>query len=677
MAQISDSTSEQVSFIVCVISITIYGTGILALLVAFYHRKYPLLKAKHLPLLALSHFGAILWNVGFLHASNFLILPARWELCGLWDIWIQWVFGVMLLSGVLILRLYSLYRVFVQRKSVTVKELVIVSIYYYLPIVLCAVFFTIMPKVGSWYNPVTKKCQVNAIYQGTAFGIVSLALIGLGWLTYNLRGIRRSFNEFKELRIGFFLVLLVFSVNAILVMTHLSQSMLNRCILAVFNVLAGNLYFWLTLGRPLYGCLFQRQQYLDKFLHTLALDGVYTEDLSSSDGGATSYGHLRRAPSYRGYTEEDSPAMAEKGGWPSKQNGTQRLSQVGMDSHMSIMNVSMPTKIAAPVPLKRIRPQEMMNKSKTPEQLSIKSGKTIDAHNEPRYETLKDHSAASKPCVNRHLSHDDMTETQRISRGWTLSPVLSSSRSTSQPSPTPWIVDDTRPTLSLHELRQILVESEMARSTESLTLYNAVPVLSKNDSCASLRRSTDVEPSRPLKAELHLNTRTGTCDTMAFSATSYRSYLTDTSRKSYEIYDVYEEEHDNNHEHCEMNRHRTATIAQQESSRNGLSPINTHRPSYESVSSPRSPRFALSPRMPVRVSMSPLMHREMAQANGCSATSLPPPPPLPLSLPALSPTTSSRGQSSSNNSSPTSYNRADIASIQRTPSAASRQQRFI
>ncbi|RKP24985.1 hypothetical protein SYNPS1DRAFT_16323, partial [Syncephalis pseudoplumigaleata] len=257
---------DHVRFIICAVSAAVYGVGILALLIAFYNHKYPLLKAKHLPLLTISHIGAIMWNVGFLHASNFLVLPASIDYCALWDVWIQWVLGVMLLSGVLILRLYSLYRVFVQRKSATTKELGVVSAYYYAPIIACAVVFTALPRFGASYNPVARKCKVDPVYHGTAFGFVLIALMGLGWLTYKLRGIRRSFNEFKELRIGFFLVLLVFSVNALLVMTRLSQSLLSRYILAALNVLAGNLYFWLTLGRPLYGCLFRRQYYLNKFL---------------------------------------------------------------------------------------------------------------------------------------------------------------------------------------------------------------------------------------------------------------------------------------------------------------------------------------------------------------------------------------------------------------------------
>jgi hypothetical protein len=171
---------SSIRFIVCVTSAVVYGIGLLALLIAFCNHKYPLLKAKHLPLLTISHIGAISWNIGFLHASEFLVLPPSWELCALWDVWVQWVFGVMLLSGVLILRLYSLYRVFVQRKSAATRELGIISAYYYTPIIICAIVFTILPRFGSWYNPTLRKCKISSIYHGTAFGIVLLALLGLG-----------------------------------------------------------------------------------------------------------------------------------------------------------------------------------------------------------------------------------------------------------------------------------------------------------------------------------------------------------------------------------------------------------------------------------------------------------------------------------------------------------------
>ncbi|RKP10396.1 hypothetical protein THASP1DRAFT_27841 [Thamnocephalis sphaerospora] len=303
MVQHAGAVSAATSRAVLLAAAVVYGASLLALFVAYCNYRYPLIKAKHLPLLTIAQFGGILWYAGFLHASGMVPRMDSWMACNVWAIWAQFVFGAMLHVGVLIVRLYTLHRVFVQRQSTSLSNFAVVSLVLTVPVLGLGFFATIMPQYGVTYNGVDKVCIISSIYAGAAYGLMGLALCALGWLTFQLRNIRQSFNEFKELRVAFIMVFIGFCTNGALVLTQTSSTTIGRYVLLSMNMIVGNTYFWLVIAGPLYNSLFRRQQALREFMRTLARDGVCVDAYSQRGKTSDSHRPLRRAISYQGYSD--------------------------------------------------------------------------------------------------------------------------------------------------------------------------------------------------------------------------------------------------------------------------------------------------------------------------------------------------------------------------------------
>ncbi|KAJ1921827.1 hypothetical protein IWQ60_006686 [Tieghemiomyces parasiticus] len=100
-----------------------------------------------------------------------------------------------------------------------------------------------------------------------------------------LRNVRKSFNEYLETMIstaGFTVLVIVMGVTGMKVFWLHSW---GRFIMLNLSLIAVNLYFWASLARPLYGFLFDRQNYLTQFQETLAMDGL--AEFKSSSGTAS------------------------------------------------------------------------------------------------------------------------------------------------------------------------------------------------------------------------------------------------------------------------------------------------------------------------------------------------------------------------------------------------------
>jgi len=207
--------------------------------------------------------------------------------CTVFDVWIQFVLGVELFLAVLILRLYSLYQVFVRHWAISDVKLAPPILAFYIPVIAVAVFATFAPNGWAfYYDTANGYCSANFYFKLSLFLIGAVGLVGLGWLTFKLQHIRRGFNEFRELRIGFYFALLTIVINTVVVLLSLNYYRWGKYSLVVVNMVMGNVYFWLVMYRPLYGCMFERERCLQQFITDLNLEGYGYKGATTKDSQA-------------------------------------------------------------------------------------------------------------------------------------------------------------------------------------------------------------------------------------------------------------------------------------------------------------------------------------------------------------------------------------------------------
>jgi hypothetical protein len=180
MLLFSETIDRTARLVIAIASAGVYGLGVLALLTAYCSYRCPQVRAKHLPMLTFAYLGSILWYAGFLHANGIVSRIDSWDLCNIWYVWAFFVFGVMLHLSVLIMRLYSLHKVFVQQGKVAFRHYAVLSTAIYTPALALGFAVTLLPEYGVDYNVNIQSCTVSVIYSCAAFALAILSLCILG-----------------------------------------------------------------------------------------------------------------------------------------------------------------------------------------------------------------------------------------------------------------------------------------------------------------------------------------------------------------------------------------------------------------------------------------------------------------------------------------------------------------
>lgn len=278
------------SLAILILSGLVYSSGFFSLLYAIHHRFYPPLKAKHVPLLGTAFIGCFLWFMGELH-SNGILGYNHWltRMCSVWDVWIQFVFGIELLICVLVIRLYSLYCVFVKGKAISDVRLLWPVVVFYIPALAVGLFSLLGPPAYTTsYDSLHGYCSMHIYTKVSMFAIGAFGLLILGWFTWSLRNIRKGFNEFKELRLGFYVALVTLLVNTVILLSAMNYKLWGKYLIVAVNLISGNMYLWLVISKPLYGCMFHREECLRQFITDLNLEGYNGSSLQQDTSRKTS-----------------------------------------------------------------------------------------------------------------------------------------------------------------------------------------------------------------------------------------------------------------------------------------------------------------------------------------------------------------------------------------------------
>jgi hypothetical protein len=263
----------------------LFSISLTGLTIALAKRSFPPIKAKSPHLVALALLANIAFWIGKLQAHGFLGYDGVLHNCTFWGIWVQCVLGVCLMNAVLSLRYQRLYTVLILRQSTWSLRTYIPSIVYALVVLTCAVLSSIMPRtMGFYWDENSNNCFSTkaSMYMFLPCIIIGIAILAV--LTWRLRHVRDAFNEYRETRYGIILLLLAFAINTVLMVTGYGRYRWAKHILVIISFLWGNLYFWMVMGKPIYGYLFDRRRSQERFIAGLKIDAwQYMEFTYKSD----------------------------------------------------------------------------------------------------------------------------------------------------------------------------------------------------------------------------------------------------------------------------------------------------------------------------------------------------------------------------------------------------------
>ncbi|RKP07137.1 hypothetical protein THASP1DRAFT_31048 [Thamnocephalis sphaerospora] len=248
---------------------------------AYHHRNYPPIKVKHITVMGISLLGSFFWWIGMMQANGFVGFDGIWRVCVFW-IWVQYCFGVVLCLAVLVFRLFTMEHVFVKQRPMSERPMLIPLLLYLVPVMLIGVTATAVPQYTSFYNLESRSCSFHMTFKIICFVFWGVVVGVFGYYTWALRNIRRSFNEFKELRVGFIVAFFITLLNLVLHLHSYYVQAWGLYAMVSANVFAYNIFFWTVLARPLYGHVFRREACMLEFIAALTRDNTDTTEAAST-----------------------------------------------------------------------------------------------------------------------------------------------------------------------------------------------------------------------------------------------------------------------------------------------------------------------------------------------------------------------------------------------------------
>ncbi|KAJ1926595.1 hypothetical protein IWQ60_003675 [Tieghemiomyces parasiticus] len=214
-------------------------------------------------------------------------LPLSRASCIIYEAWLMYFCGLHLYLIVVNYRIWILYWLLIRMRPIGGRAFYGVFACLCIPAILFPVLSTAIPGwVTASEGDRKGNCRYTVAYHiyfsFALYYLVAVAVV----LSVLLRNVRKTFNEYRESMIstaGFVILAIVTGVTG---SQYIFLHGWGRFIILTLSLVTVNLYFWISLSRPLYGYLFDRQNYLARFQETLAMDGL--TGLQSSGGGTAS-----------------------------------------------------------------------------------------------------------------------------------------------------------------------------------------------------------------------------------------------------------------------------------------------------------------------------------------------------------------------------------------------------
>jgi len=275
--QLFAALSNSLGLTLLSIALVVFTAALLALFVAWWNAEFPPLRAKNLKLVSIALFGSTFFFVGFVHASGVFATHtgvAALGYCSLWQVWLQLVFGLGLLNLALTVRLYTLYHVFCLRKQPALVKRVLPALLLWLPWLVLGVVTFWAPDATVRMDPASNTCVASMWWRVVVVVWLGLALLLLLMLTFALRRIGSLVAEFKESLVGVAAVAIAVVSVTMVAFTPITKSAGGTVAVAAANLVALNAYYYIVIGRMLYGTVFHRDHTLREFILDMQQEGA-------------------------------------------------------------------------------------------------------------------------------------------------------------------------------------------------------------------------------------------------------------------------------------------------------------------------------------------------------------------------------------------------------------------
>ncbi|KAI7833613.1 hypothetical protein BX661DRAFT_63454 [Kickxella alabastrina] len=267
----------------------VYLINLIVIGLLLWNRNYPPLKSKGPVLMTLMMLISIIWFIGDLQGNGHLrIAGTVMTNCKAFGLWMRLLLGACTMCVLTALRAYGLYRVFF-------LNLPYYTIGLYLPFLLYYVLLLIFGIVAQVLNPTQTIqyfapldiCEYNEAFKTSLFVFLWLTWSVMVGVLWKIRNIRSSFNEGREMLVSCIIILIILlcatTMNYMRPLYPLSLSL--RVVTTVLNHCATNALWWIIMMVPMYNCIFNRQQYLSRWIQKLREDGLQNEyDIDSNVG---------------------------------------------------------------------------------------------------------------------------------------------------------------------------------------------------------------------------------------------------------------------------------------------------------------------------------------------------------------------------------------------------------
>ncbi|RKP39227.1 hypothetical protein BJ085DRAFT_40935 [Dimargaris cristalligena] len=279
-----DIASIAIGGVVYFINIAIF------ILVLVRKRDFLPFRTKNVRLLALLEIcGLCFWTFQIVDFDTRAVFYSR-AACVILFPWLMYGVGLLLYMVIVNYRLYILYWLLVLKRPMGGFAFHAIFCLTYIPTILFLVASSASTTlVTTTRFPETGQCLFNFGYR-IFFSAALYYLVGIAvLLNILLRNIRKTFNEYRE-SLASTLSFTIFAITiGVANAKYISAYSWGRFVMSMCALIAVNVFFWVTLARPLYAYFFNRDAYLAEFKQNLALDGLdnFQSSNPSRSGGGT------------------------------------------------------------------------------------------------------------------------------------------------------------------------------------------------------------------------------------------------------------------------------------------------------------------------------------------------------------------------------------------------------
>jgi len=234
----------------------------------------------------------VLCWIGFYHSYGMLGWDGFYSLCFTFREYFEYPFGVHLFIFVLCYRLLIIYRLLILHRKSSAWYKATVVLVVYVPILGGYVYFDVSDTASTFSS--TLGCVPTPRWSIYSFAIVLVGIIALIFLNYSLRNTPdnlAAFHEYKDSKKGSVALILAYAVTGAVYFTGNNHVFWGRVVILLVVGLIFNFYFCVVLFRPVYGCIFMRDEALAKFYHRIGRS--VKSSATTTTGGGVSTGVMK------------------------------------------------------------------------------------------------------------------------------------------------------------------------------------------------------------------------------------------------------------------------------------------------------------------------------------------------------------------------------------------------